>query len=215
MENLSARIFLNELHGNSFFQMENDAFCALELFSNQVLEPGASKSFDGRQENCIVILPITGDLVYKGIGVGADVEVNVGQAFFIKKNCSFQFSIENPFLDEQVNFLLLKFADTAVDEPLEELIDFDLCISDNKLNKIIPAQVLPFKLGIGQFAGREEVVFPLHNSGIFCYVLSGAFEVQGRLLHANDGLALWNVPKIEAEALSNNAILLTVELPYI
>lgn len=44
-------------------------------------------------------------------------------------------------------------------------------------------------------------------------MLEGAFEVQGTLLHARDGLALWETDEVEMEALSNDAIILLVELP--
>ncbi len=41
----------------------------------------------------------------------------------------------------------------------------------------------------------------------------GAFEVQGRLLHARNGLGLWDDTNLlELEALSNDAIVLLVEL---
>jgi len=42
--------------------------------------------------------------------------------------------------------------------------------------------------------------------------LEGAFEVEGRLLHARDGLALWETEKVELEALSNDAIILVMEI---
>lgn len=43
-------------------------------------------------------------------------------------------------------------------------------------------------------------------------VLAGAFEVEGRLLHAHDGLALWDTATVELEALSPDALVLVVEL---
>lgn len=49
------------------------------------------------------------------------------------------------------------------------------------------------------------------DTGIFVFVLQGAFETEGRLLHERDGLALWDVDKIEMEALSNDALVCLVE----
>jgi hypothetical protein len=46
----------------------------------------------------------------------------------------------------------------------------------------------------------------------FAFVVAGAFEVEGRLLHQNDGLALWNTSVIELEALSENVVILVVEV---
>ena len=52
-------------------------------------------------------------------------------------------------------------------------------------------------------------------NGFFAFVIEGAFELEGRLLHARDGLALWNLEKIEWEALSGGAILLVLQVPWI
>jgi len=47
---------------------------------------------------------------------------------------------------------------------------------------------------------------------LYCFVLAGTFEIDGRLLHNRDGIALTATEKIEMEALSDHALLLTVEL---
>lgn len=51
------------------------------------------------------------------------------------------------------------------------------------------------------------------NSGLFIFVIEGAFEVQGRLLHARDGLALWDIEAAEMEVLSNDAVIMVIESP--
>jgi quercetin 2,3-dioxygenase len=43
-------------------------------------------------------------------------------------------------------------------------------------------------------------------------VLQGAFEVQYKLMETRDGLALWNAKEIEIEALSNEAIIMLIEM---
>jgi hypothetical protein len=43
------------------------------------------------------------------------------------------------------------------------------------------------------------------------FVLNGAFEAKGCLLHERDGLALWDTNEIEMEALSNDAMMLVIE----
>lgn len=44
-------------------------------------------------------------------------------------------------------------------------------------------------------------------------MIEGVFEVQGTLLHARDGLAIWEAEEVEMEALSNDAIIFLIELP--
>lgn len=63
----------------------------------------------------------------------------------------------------------------------------------------------------------REVVYALSHPGhsLFVFVVQGAFEVQYRLLEGGDGLALWALSQTEIEALSDEAILLLLELPGI
>ncbi|WP_188556306.1 pirin family protein [Hymenobacter glacieicola] len=88
--------------------------------------------------------------------------------------------------------------------------------------EVIPRQVeqsepfgLPFSLSLGRFAGRQEALYRPAQAGtlVFAYVLAGAFEAEGRLLHAKDGLAVWDVAEVELEALSNNALIVMLEVP--
>ncbi|MDO9375733.1 MAG: hypothetical protein Q7T76_15035 [Ferruginibacter sp.] len=67
----------------------------------------------------------------------------------------------------------------------------------------------------GRFRGRQEVTHRLQqvDSAAFVFVLIGAFEVENRLVEANDGLLIWNSGAIEMEALSNDASILIIEQP--
>jgi redox-sensitive bicupin YhaK (pirin superfamily) len=65
--------------------------------------------------------------------------------------------------------------------------------------------------------GRQEAIYHKKNpkTGVFIFVIQGELEVQYRLMHEGDGLALWEVDEVEFEALSNNAILLILEVPIL
>jgi hypothetical protein len=85
----------------------------------------------------------------------------------------------------------------------------------NRLAPLLPATAdLPFTLRLGRFAGRHEATYALPPGRLFFgFVLAGAFEDAGRLLHKKDGLALWDAPApVELEALSHNALLLVLTL---
>jgi redox-sensitive bicupin YhaK (pirin superfamily) len=77
-------------------------------------------------------------------------------------------------------------------------------------------QLMPISTSswIGQFDGRQKGELSLSNNhkDILVYVVDGAFEVQDRLLHAEDALLLNSVDVVDFEALSNEAILLIFEL---
>lgn len=67
---------------------------------------------------------------------------------------------------------------------------------------------------IAKFSGRQTAVqsFRDNTKAVFCFVIEGAFKLEERLLHAKDGLALWNSRQADMEALSNDAIVFLVEL---
>ena len=72
-----------------------------------------------------------------------------------------------------------------------------------------------YKYSFENNSKKEEIenfyrVYP--GGDEFVFIIEGAFEVQNRLLEARDGLSLWNLSKLEFEALSNDAILMIIEV---
>lgn len=66
---------------------------------------------------------------------------------------------------------------------------------------------------MGKYSGRGETSYDVKNknAGVFVFILRGAFEVNGRLLHSRDGMALWRMDYIKLEVLSNDALILVIE----
>ena len=93
-----------------------------------------------------------------------------------------------------------------------EILSFDIQNDKNNLIELYTNKNTKYLLG--KFLGREEITYQLSQNGrsAFVFVVEGAFEVQYRLLEVRDGLAIWNLPKVEIEALSNDAIILLIEL---
>lgn len=214
MEGLPARIFLHELYGSRFFRPETDSFSGLQSFNDEFLESAEERSFNVTANMSTVIIPITGDLIYKENRIRQTTEVNVGQLLVVDCPSSLRFTIINPFKDQEINFLLLKIENQRISGDTSMFIhDFEFDLAVNELLEI--TKKCPYKISIGQFDGRSETEYLLDGSSFFCFALSGAFEINGRLLHPKDALALWDTGKVELEALSNNAVLVAIELPYI
>ena len=140
----------------------------------------------------------------------------------------------NPYEEELVNFLHLWFKHSSppwsespwfvsprtIPNPPQQ-VAFDLNNHKDKLIELPTGQESPAPVNrlfgkqfIGKFTGRTEIthtITPPYN-GLFVFVIEGAFEVQYRLLHARDGLALWDLQEVEFEALSNDAIILVTEI---
>jgi hypothetical protein len=58
----------------------------------------------------------------------------------------------------------------------------------------------------------DHIVRESTGSNFFCFVLAGSFEVQDRLMHMHDGVEVSADKEIEFEAMSDNAILLIIDL---
>jgi hypothetical protein len=140
-------------------------------------------------------------------------ELNIGEVKIITSRQEAEIVVSNPFEEEAINFLvvILANAEDAIGSSIKYKVE--LPEKSGFLNELFSTPSC--RLSIGQFQGREEAVHVLDGKGCFYYVLSGAFEIQERLLHAGDGLALWALEQVDMEALSNNAVLLTLDLPYI
>ena len=141
-----------------------------------------------------------------------------GEAFTYHSSAGGTIGVKNPYEDNLINFLYITFTHAAVSE-LFSPKDFMIAQTDlsvrNTFHKLFEAFHNGMSAQIGIFNAREEI---LHNpanktNGIFAFVISGAFNIQGSLLEERDGLALWNSEEIDLEALSENAILLLIEAP--
>lgn len=217
MENLSSIIYLHELRGTNLFEQEPQGFAALKTFHYDTLMAGDRKGFHIEGGYYSILIPITGDFLYTD-PVFEDMEIAVGQAIMISRAESFDFQLKNPFEGDEISFLVLTVAHTIDIADFVNVFEFNLAAHKNALVEITEMQFsatqpLPFRISIGQFSGRQEVVKSVVDfPNVFCYVLAGAFEISGRLLQPLDGLAIWDIEEIDMEALSNNALVLMVEM---
>jgi len=229
MPHTQAKIFLGEERGilekehaqlfcvfeeETFTHPYKRAFGNLHRFNEILIDPASLIMRSCRQiatQHYIILLPSMGAVNCMLEG-GEEVTIAAGQAycFTIPPNCNY--SISNPFSDGVVGLveIAITINSDAVINP--SLITYpisaqpDTLLLFNNANNFI-------KASIGLFAGRKEAKYHYHTPQyqLFSFVLQGAFELEGRLLHAKDALAIWDTEYIELEALSNNAIILLVE----
>jgi quercetin 2,3-dioxygenase len=159
----------------------------------------------------IILLPSMG-AINCTIAGGEEVTIAAGQAYSFILPYDSGYSLANPFSDGVVGLVEVALAINDDIELGPLLVTYpittqpDTLLLFNHVNSFI-------KASIGVFAGRKEAVYHYQSSQhhLFSFVLQGAFELEGRLLHAKDALAIWDTESIELEALSNNAIILLVE----
>lgn len=163
----------------------------------------------------IVLLPLTGAVeVLLPNGSTLAVEVETIQVLTLPAGSRLR--LHNPFPHDLISLLHLWVrADATAGPATWPAAAFSTEGLANRLAPLLPAGApLPFKVYLGRFEGRREAEYVVPPGRLlFAFVLAGAFEAEGRLLHEKDGLALWNAATaVEIEALSQDAVLLALEV---
>lgn len=194
------------------------AFADLYVLNDEALAGNSSIKMKVEEVSHIIILPVAGALQYK------DNQLQqlfaAGQAQLLTVGKGFEFTLTNPFKDKWISFFQLWI---KADKSQEVVYDIATYADVNEnLNRFVSitedlnqSGKISFLLSIGKFSGRGETVYKTQNknAGLFFFVIEGAFETEGRLLHPRDGLGLYEMQEAETEALSENAIILVLELP--
>ena len=198
-------------------QAYKGTFGRLFGLNEETLAGNHALNFMVAEASHVLIIPITGAVTLR-CGE-AEITVGVEETAVFTVPAGSGLHIQNPFADDLVSFLhCWMLADASVPAAAAQLNAFSLATQPNQLVALTPvlgeAGSLPFAARLGRFAGRAEAVYRVSQpeSGLFVFVLAGAFEVEGRLLHEKDGLALWHTSEFELEALSNDALVLVLEL---
>jgi redox-sensitive bicupin YhaK (pirin superfamily) len=192
--------------------LSRNAFGSLQLLNEVILAPQQSVNRFIHSNTNVIILPLFGGIDYKD-NIGNKEFLRVEQIRVVAADDDLSMEVFNPYENENVSYLEINFQmgkQYFKNYFQQYIIDFNL---KNKLNPLFEIeQAIGF---IGNYDGRKEGFYTLKNAknGVFVFVIHGAFEVENRLLEAKDGLSLKETSKIEWEALSENAILLVIEVP--
>jgi redox-sensitive bicupin YhaK (pirin superfamily) len=209
----------NTVNDGSHHEPAKLSLANLQLVNEEVLAAGKAIKRRVHNKTAIILLPLVGTVVLRS-EEGTEIYIGAGEAYMFTADKGGSFEIANPYDEGLVSYLQYNiYLPTAVNI-IKQLSSFHLQSDKNRLISLFPIQsdvkaVVPaFKFSIGKFAGRKEVEYTLSekDNAAFVFVIEGAFEVQNRLIESRDGLALWNTEKIEMESLSENAIIVLLEL---
>jgi len=210
---------LNMFNFGKYFNEHKVPFGDLYLLKDDMLGGRRSMSMTIEENSYVIILPVAGAVSFKSENADAAL-VAAGQVLICTTGQNETIEISNPFANDVVNFLQIWIKTSPGKNKMHTgaLTFDDVNKKENQFIKIFPGNVFAedhgFSISIGKFSGRGDTIYKpkIKNSGSFLFVLNGAFEAEGRLLHERDGLALWDTNEIEMEALSNDAIILLIEV---
>lgn len=196
----------NTFNFGRYFSEHKQPFGPLYVLNEDVLAGGKGFRMEVDTPSNIILIPVVGAIAYTTPdGRHGLLEAGQAQVLHVQDN----FEVRNPYEHDLIKFLQL-WIKTPVATP-DSLVDFDPGKKDI-LQTLHHSDT--YKISIGKFNGRGEATYYLQDKqhGVFVFNIEGAFEVQYRLLHEGDGLALWDIAAVEMEALSNDAILLIIEI---
>ena len=200
-------------HDTDLYKGKTPFFGPIRLLHDVTVAGGTSFSVKMQEDGDLLVLPVVGALNYSDLSQ-AETLIQPGEIQFIGLPKDTVLVIKNPFPDELINFLLVGIATAGNPDPIPFIRRFHLDTNRNQPQLLSP-DGSSTKTTIVKLEGRQELLYPLSSPahGLFAFVLEGAFEVQHRLLEPRDGMGSWNVDEVEIEALSNDAILLLLEVP--
>lgn len=208
----------NTFNFGGYFNPYKIPFGNLYVLNDDTLAGGKGLGMQVEESSVILLIPVVGAVQYKD-DYGNDAAVEAGACMVARIGGGKKLELINPYANELISFIQIWFR-VSDNESFGDIQTF-LFNLDAHPNVMLPLfsnddhyAIRPF---IGKFDGRAEVEMDVSDemNGFFVFVIEGAFEVEGRLLHARDGLALWNLQTMELEALSNGAILLVLQVPYV
>jgi len=198
---------------DKFYSEHKEPFGDLFLLNDDSIAPGKLTFFLSKEDSFQIFMPITGGIDI--VANGKEYAFETGQIQVLNLGKGEVLEISNPYQNDNINYIQIGLStDLFLLRNSEMLFNFEFEKTRNKLIEIVSSPKLPFKLSAGIFDGRKEVDYKMKSpeTSFFAFIVDGVFEIEGRLLHARDGLALWNIDSVELEALSDNAIVLVLEL---
>ncbi|WP_294304858.1 hypothetical protein [uncultured Chryseobacterium sp.] len=136
--------------------------------------------------------------------------VSSEQVFILQSEKSSVLKISNHLPDEKADVLLFELK-CKTDKSFFSVEDLNIS-ERNRLIRI--SENTGYPNFIGWYEGRKEESYTLCNKerAIFGMVINGAFEFHNRLLENRDALMISGIDTLEFEALSENALILFLEV---
>ncbi len=171
-----------------------------------VIEKNGSFGLKYQQRSTLLIIVLYGEILINDF----EKQISAKQIFTLKSDKSNILNIKNNLLHEKADVLLFELKSKK--EGNFFTVE-DLNLTDkNTLIQI--SENVEYPNFIGLYDGRKEEEYSLYQKGksIFGMVINGAFEFQNRLMETRDAIILSKIETLEFEALSENALLIFLEI---
>jgi quercetin 2,3-dioxygenase len=202
---------LNTFNFETYQHVHKESFGNLYAFSENTLAGGTCSKWIVAEPTTVILIPVVGAIQ---INDNDEHMLEPGMAELLHFPARASYEITNPYENNLIKYIQLWIKAPGAGSSDSDLTTFDL--NSYKLTTIFQdtADDIKYVCNMVKLDGRQEDIYLRKNSanGVFVFAIQGALEVQYRLMHEGDGLGLWDVDEVEFEALSNDAILLIMEV---
>lgn len=202
---------LSTFNFDGYFDPARAPFGRLEAFNDETLGAGRTLLRNLERESLVLILPLVGSVIFKD-HAGHETEIGTEEIGIFYGSKADAYQLENPYEKDLINFLQIWIYPTQDVTPAFHKAAFSLQ-HRNQLDTVVNLAGIQGAMGL--FDGRQSGTYTLQNpeKGLFAFVLAGAFEFDEKLLEARDAVAITGVQTVDFESLSENALLLLMEVP--
>jgi len=207
----------------NYYNPQRMHFGVLRVLNDDRVEAGMGFGTHPHDNMEIISIPLEGDLEHKD-SMGNITVIKKGDVQVMSAGSGITHSEYNRSKDSLVKFLQIwVFPNKKNVTPRYDQISLDINDRHNKLQQILSPNAHDEGVWIHQYAwffmGKFdkdlEVEYKIKKpgNGVYAFILSGDFTIDGIALNNRDGLGTWDTEKITIKSDSNEAEILLMEVP--
>jgi quercetin 2,3-dioxygenase len=218
--------WLNSHHTFSFANYHNPErmhFGVLRVLNDDIVDEGMGFGKHPHDNMEIISIPLEGDLEHQD-SMGNVTVIKKGDIQVMSAGTGVTHSEFNKNKDQKVKFLQIwVFPNKRNVTPRYDQITLDEKDRINKLQQILSPnendegvwihQNAWFHLGKFRTGIATEYALKDNSNGVYVFVLSGDFLINGEELNSRDGFGIWDIEKLNMTSKSDNAEILLMEVP--
>ena len=207
----------------NYYNPQRMHFGVLRVLNDDRVEAGMGFGTHPHDNMEIISIPLEGDLEHKD-SMGNTAIIKKGDVQVMSAGSGITHSEYNRSKDSLVKFLQIWiFPNKKNVAPRYDQISLNSNDRHNKLQQIVSPNANEEGVWInqdawffmGKFDKELEVEYQIKKSGngVYAFVLTGDFTIDGIALNTRDGLGIWHTEKITIKSDSDEAEILLMEVP--
>lgn len=207
----------------NYYNPERMHFGVLRVLNDDRVSPGMGFGTHPHDNMEIISIPLEGDLEHRD-SMGNVAVIKRGDIQVMSAGKGITHSEYNANKDQQVKFLQIwVFPNKKNVEPRYDQLTLVEKDRHNTLQQVLSPHVADEGVWIhqhawfhmGKFDKGHSAEYKLKRSGngVYAFVLSGEWEIEGQQLATRDGFGIWDIQSLNVKALTQDAEILLMDVP--